>query len=273
MIRLEVVKGTSASWEIQGRTRLVAGVPQGFLVEDALSAKVWPGDDRATVLSPTAVWVDAASCVARVLVDGGQTTAVAPGSYRLLVLASRDGRSVAIAEAEFVVLPAPGSAAERPSYCTAEDLLNECGWIDQVADLGADQTGFAEQRADAREWFDGLLLAAYQGGGQSQAFEGVPTWGRSSLLSDPWLAGILAAGGLVLAGPRGRKAVKANVYHALAQVFRTKLAPGDKYAIYGDLYARKASKEAKTLIAEVDTNADGVADLALPLCVSNTRRG
>ena len=142
-----------------------------------------------------------------------------------------------------------------------------------VADLGADQTGFAEQRADAREWFDGLLLAAYQGGGQSQAFEGVPTWGRSSLLSDPWLAGILAAGGLVLAGPRGRKAVKANVYHALAQVFRTKLAPGDKYAIYGDLYARKASKEAKTLIAEVDTNADGVADLALPLCVSNTRRG
>jgi hypothetical protein len=273
MIELRVIKGTSASWEIQGRNRLSGTVPVAFDASVPISARAWPGDDQAVLLEPAAAWTDAPACKVRISVVDADTADVEPGVYRCQVVAELAGRAVPIAEAAFVVLAAPGTAVAPKVYCTAGDLHRECTWIGQFLNVGEDQAGFAEQRAEAREWFDDLILAGRPSTGYSQRFPGVLTWGRGGLLADPWLTAILAGGGLMLTGPRGRKAVRANAYYALSRILGTMIGPGDKLAAQGRLYAVRAANAVKSMVVELDADGDGVADLAVPLCVTYTLRG
>lgn len=274
MTELTVPAGAADEWILQGRTRLVRETPVGYLDSDVLACKAWPGDDRPAVFSPAVAWTDAPTCKFKLSVAEADTLAAGPGRLRLLTTATRDGRTFAVALAGLTITAAPGEALEPPSYCTAEDLRNQCSWIDQIADVAQDQTGFAQQRGEAREWLDGLILNHRPAaGGYFPNFPDVPTWGAVGLLEDPWLRAILDAGGLVLTGPRGRKAVRICACYALALIFRTKCAPDSKFAGFAAEFERRAQKLAKTAIVEIDTNGDGLADMPVPLCNAVMLRG
>lgn len=271
MNRLEIIRGASASWTFRGMPRVGASTPEGFGFADPIAAELWAGDDRATTFAPAVAWVDAEACTFRVSIVGAQSAQLEPSAgYQVYVYATAAGERIPLARAALTVQGSPGSADGPKVYCTTEDLEAACGWLPTLTNLAADQAGFARQRGEAREWLDALILAAYRPIGQSSHLYGGLGYG-GALQADPTMIAALAADGLVLTGPRGRKAVAACAAYAVHLVLR---GSGDKdLRADGAAFKRSARAKVANLIVDVDTNADGVVDVSLALGTSNTLRG
>jgi hypothetical protein len=164
------------------------------------------------------------------------------------------------------------------TYCTLKDMQSQCTWIQQYMDQDNDQTGFLEQRGLARNWFDRLLLASWPGARVTYIQEGWPSnYGQFTLISNPWLVAGLQQGFLMVPPlyqtQRGYEVAEVNATYAIALVLRSQMGPAsgiDKYAGY---WMRRAIAAASQCTAELDINGDGMADIAIPLSVTNTRRG
>lgn len=244
-----------------------------FLPSDTLACAMWKGDDQAAVASPAVAWT---ACPAYAITFApADTSGLADvGTYRVRVTVARGADTVEVLRDTIEVLPVPGSGGAYQVYCSFEDMSRECPWVGQFLDRDADQTGFLEQRAEAREWLDGLILAAYPGARVAYLQDGWPSnYGQFSLIANPWLKAQLDAGAVVQSGARGRHLARVAACYALALVFRAQAGPSDQLGKFAGYFMRRAHAEAANLTVELDINADGVSDLAIPLSLTNTRRG
>lgn len=272
-----------ATLQIPLRVVMADGVTPSvdFLPTDTLAVAIWPGDDRAPVSTPVAAWDPANGPPDySIQLAPADTLAVEPGTYKVRVTATRGPDSPEILRDTIEILAAPGVAVSRPVYCTFEDMTDVCSWIGQYLDTSEDQAGFLAQRAEAREWMDGLILKASPTG-----FAGVTSrqsyWTWSGGTSDPWagrglaadrkLAEYLAADYLVIAGPIGAPVVRACANYAVARVFGS--MPDPNLLRFAGLFMRKAQNEAATMVAELDINGDGTSEYAIVLSSTNTRYG
>jgi hypothetical protein len=249
----------------------------------------WPGDDRAALaLGGSSVAVeDAAAGRLRLDLAGSDTAGLAPGDYRLQLAIVAGGRSTRRDLGILRLTAAPGSAAGRPAYCTPDDLRRLAGsWLDDQAEHDADQAGFLEQRADARNWLDGLVQRHYRGG----------SWARQSTLDhlldggggagrwprrrdgrhDARLQAWLDADRLALDTPDGRRLVDACACWALARICDRQLGGGenDPWPARARRYRAQAEHLAAGSVAGIDTTepADGVADLVIDLGTADRLR-
>jgi hypothetical protein len=159
-------------------------------------------------------------------------------------------------------------------YCTLRDMQKECSWIQQYMDQGEDEAGFLEQRGEARTWFDGLILSSWPGARVTYIQDGWPSnYGQFTLIANPWLVAGLNAGYLMTSSQRGRQCVIANALYAIALVLRSQMGPTSGIEKYAGYFMRRAQAAAVMCIAELDINGDGLADIAVPLSMTNTRRG
>jgi hypothetical protein len=203
------------------------------------SAQVWAGDSTPTAWTPTATWIDAAEATLEIAWPGAATSAIEPGRYLLRVGLTSGGVTSWYPAGEVELLAAPGTTPARPVYSSATDLADAVPWLEQLQ-LGVDQAGFAERRAEAREWLDELIVSSW--------------WG------DPdWIRARLDAGGLVV-----RPWVKrACSIWAASRVLL--LQPGGKdgvsYRSIGEDLAASASLELRMHPAEVSDGSGGTIRL------------
>lgn len=271
MNKLQVFRGASADWTFEARPLLDSGGPAAFDAADAIAAKLWPGDSRPTILAPTAAWVDAPAGRFKASLSDAQTGSLPPGVYRLMVTASRAGKTATLAVAAVEILESPGDDSAPAVYCTAEDLEDQLGWVGQVLDLKTDSTGFMRQRKLAREWLDGLILGAYAGSRVDDHMAGF-VGAAGPLLPDPWLSGLLESGGLVLTGPSGRQLVRACASYALWLICNAQAA-GSEQMRKAAAGFRRESRRVAYCTAGIDTNGDGRPELAVWLGNVNVIEG
>jgi hypothetical protein len=276
-----IAKGSTKSFPMQ-----VTG-PDGspsvdFAATDSLVVTLWPGDDRSALITPTAEWDPVLGPPDYLIYFAPPDTAsLEPGTYRIRATATRGADSPEILRDTIEVLAIPAAAIAAPVYCTFSDMKRHCSWVGQYLDTDEDQFGFAEQRAMARDWMDNLILRAVPvaGGLNLVSRQNYWTWTSNAgsgyygtgLAVDQVIKGYLDAGALVLAGPNGSKVVRACACYALALVFGAQ--PDASARKDAGRYMAMAQSEASTLIAELDSNADGVSEYAFNLGTTNTRFG
>ena len=164
------------------------------------------------------------------------------------------------------------------TYCTLQDMQNECSWIEQYMDQEHNQSGFLQQRGLARQWFDRLILSSWPGARVTYIQDGWPSnYGQFTLISNPWLVAGLAQGFLmvppVYQTPRAYEAVNVNALYSIALVLRSQMGPTSGIDRYAGYYMRRAQAAAAQCTAELDINGSGFAAIAVPLSITNTRRG
>lgn len=169
----------------------------------AIACEVWPGGNLPVAVTLPASWL--ASPVGHVVVDTPQSamSLLTVGRWRARVRTTGDNREVAA----FLLAmdPGVGSGSLRPAYHTYEDMLREYPAIEKFASKLHDVTGFALTSAEARDWIDDRIA------------ERAARYGRCRVST---YADALAADGLVVDTPGGRRIVKAGVYKALSMILR-----------------------------------------------------
>jgi hypothetical protein len=264
---LEVEAGSAAAWSLTIHAEGTGLPVEGYDGTEALSADVWPGDDLPALFHPAVTWVDAAAAKIRIALAPSSTASLAGGRYQLRarVTPAGDGLPRALFRAWLDVRSTPGTGTARPVYGTADEMLRLAPWLTSLQ-AETDQSNFAEARADAREWLDGIILERWAGlyPGRSFARQDTFDWSTPGATVAPaWMRAALAADGLLV-----RPAVaRACACYAIAEACEPQLGKleGTSYQALGRRMRYQAEQLVRTLRAEVDTNADGLAEYAIDL--------
>lgn len=255
---IEVRQGTDWDRTITLRDEL-GDVITSYLGTDTLEAKVWPGDDQGVLFLPQAEWEGGDAGTGRVLVWGSRqdVSALTPGTYYLLITVTRADRTKEAYSSYFVVTPGPGLAAPLRAYCTIDDLRDEYEDVDSLQ-TRRNQAGFADVRAKTRKDVDSVVLSCYRG-------------------DRLWLRDILDGGGLV----KTTDVVKLATLWSLASILGAKLPDAATVAAgrssahqqAAARFERRANALAKSLVAEIDIDGDGIADITVNCAEVNSRVG
>jgi hypothetical protein len=177
-----------------------------FTGDETFAAEIWPGSDRAVVLTPAVSWAVVEDAAVRIDYTVEDLALLWPGRFLGRVLCNE--KPGLFAEFALKLASGPGLREARPVYHTFRDLKDEYPDIERLQSLLEDETGFADLSADARDWIDAEVLDA----GRSQ----VHCW----WLRRAGYADALAADGLDLATPGGRAIVRASVNKTIASIMR-----------------------------------------------------
>jgi hypothetical protein len=278
-----IARGTSRTFPLRVMAPDMVTPSTAFLPSDQLAARLWSGDDMPLMVTPAARWTNATPPDYELIfgpADIGPT--FEPGSYRVRVTATRGPNTVEIYRDSLEVTVTEGTGATRAVYCSYEDMARECGWIGQYLDEAEDQTGFVEQRAQAREWMDNLIMYAAPVSGMGQlisreswwswSYSGVDPRSGTGLALDRVLMGYLADNKLITTGPSGSKIKVACACYALALVLRSQVGLSTDQARFAGYFMRRAMSEASMVRVEIKINDDvETPQYAFTLGTTNTR--
>ncbi len=241
-----------------------------YLGSETLLAEVWPGGDRPAAFAAAASWVDATLGSIVVTLSAAQTAPMAEGRYkgRLILTDTALGPLEAYLWT-MDLRPAPGTGDPPKVYCDFTDLL-EYGrsWLRNLQ-TDDDDEGFTRQCGRARSWLDELLIGAWPGSYGGTDLGSTLGW-RQGQLPNPWLRQKLDAGGLIV-----RDLVKEICANkTLGFICQGQVGPGEKQQDYPRLaryYHREAAQLVRTLTAEIDSNGDGIPEIAINLGCGSMR--
>jgi hypothetical protein len=246
-----------------------------FTGSETFSAILSTGDDQAQTATLSAAWDTTISGnpstvsapTIKLTVPTSAISSLAAGIYFYQVIINPGTDNLEAARGRLQLRVASGSTATLPVYCSFADMTRIVPWVATLAS-DEDQTGFAEQRNSARVWFENILFAHDRGQADRAYFEGgwmTPVMGRSK-----WLVDQLAANKLML----NPDIVRANALYALGEILEDQIGSrdGTPYQALGDRYRAQAESIAKTVIAELDTNADGYGDYVIDCTLIKVRR-
>lgn len=265
---LEVVRGAALSKRLTLLDENDAAITT-YTGAATLAADCWRGDDQSALFHPSVAWLDAPAGTIAFTVDAADSSGLAPGVYSLLLWITAGGDPVSRPIGNLRVLPAPGSGTARPVYCTWDEVKRLAGsWAEKLQRADTDQTGFAEERADARQELEEKLHAAwrpdFQDGRVQTSYDDLYyPWSRLTQLKDPWLIAALEADQLLVTS-RIRDWCG---YHALSLICQRQINPAkdEGYAAAAAYYASKADSLAAMIVAEIDTDNDGQGDVPIRL--------
>ena len=249
-----VRQGDAASWVITVRDASGSAITSTYTGSETLAARVWPGDTLPVSFVPTCAWKVAASGTIDLSVSGAQTTSVSPGTYYLQIRITDGGSTYSAFDAQLAIEAAPGATATPSTYCTYAELLTY-GRFDLIeVPTDYDQAGFLVQRARARTWFEDLLYSHDRG--ISNSSQGWSIYSRigTGIGKNPWLKTALAANQLLVTDD----IKEANACYALSLILIGRPERAAEFRF-------RAGEIAKTVVAEIDTNADGLGDYTIDL--------
>ena len=269
-LQLSIPKGRSKDFS------LIVKLPDGttatgvFTTGYTLVATVWKGNDTAAIIHPTATWVDAPNGSLKLAFQDADTASLEFGVYDWCVDATFSGRTGRIAQGTILVTETAGTTAARPTYCELSDLLKYAPWINDIQ-YGNVVEGFADQRADAREWYDGVVLRCFRSpgfvgmyGAHSQA---IMSFGAGSRLGkSKWLTDALAANQLMVLP----EVKRLNAYYAIYLVCGQQINRGGSFASEKGRFYNLACSEIFASTAQLDTSGSGYYSVAIPLGVGKT---
>lgn len=288
MDTITVAQGRSLKFLVEIRDEADQPVRDSYTGIEPLALEIWPGGRRlAIALTASAVeWggtgrdgtvYTPADGIVTVRIDDADTTTLDVGSYNLATTLTDGGEPYDFYLAVLRITGRPGTLAAPPVYGGFEEMAREAVWIDDLQDLDVNQTGFADQRAAARKWFDGLIQAHYRGGsaGAGRYLAGTLGTRYRSGRQNQWLQDHLDADHLVLTGPSGESIVRACSLFSLANVLRSQIGEfkGTSYQALAAQFAGMAEALAATIVAEIDVNGDGQGDIEIALGTVDVLRG
>lgn len=267
----EVRQGGSIG--IQATLRDANGNPEtGYSGSEPLTTTVWPGGNRLISFSPTTTWDVPADATINIQITDAQTTGLDPGRYEGLTRLGTTGSLADVYEFTLDIWTYAGEVAAPPTYTTYNDLLKYGrDWLTNLQEQ-ADEAGFAEQQARARTWLEDILHAHYRVSSMAMVVGGSGLGPRISGLRSQYLTEQLAANHLMVTD----KVKEAVANRALAIICKGQVGIGDAAVAYARL-ARMYNSEAESIVscltAEIDTNGDGVGDIAIDCSSTNPMYG
>jgi hypothetical protein len=139
-----------------------------------LVAEAWAGDDRAVAFNPTVAWDEVGEGTITHTIDGDDTADVEPGTYRAMLSITQGAATTRREYGPIVLTAVPGSAVAGKVYCSQNDMLTIFPQLGKLQDIDADQTGFIEQRVEARRWVDRQVMSRARTALDSQARRHAP---------------------------------------------------------------------------------------------------
>jgi hypothetical protein len=233
----------------------------------ALTALVWPGDDRAAAFAPTAAWITPGEGRVDVVILSAQSSLLDEGEYRLLLTLDDAGEPVPAYLATIGAIAAAGSAVAPPAYARYADLLDVAPSLRTNADADT-QAGYAEDLGLAREWFDGLMQAHCTGGGMTRQMAALygTGWSPVSDLLQTWLDDDR----LVVTARIRRCCAKYAACQACKRLVTTD--PADAYRRLAQDYEVDALMDARAIVATLK-DAGGTILMRIDLSSNRTTRG
>lgn len=268
---LTIAKNTDGAWLVeayaddQGTTRSV------FDPADALEAIAWGGGDSDAAITLVPDWTDAATGRVRLTLGHAASAAASVGVYPLQVVATLAATSqrVRVLEAWLAVTESPGDSTALPTYGALQDLYDYGGgeWLHQLRRSDG-LANFASERARARSYLDAMILRKWR------PWSDVKVWSGSALSgpmdgTNPSLSDYLAAGALVV-DDDVRELVALKALELICRQ-RITLSEKDEMPRRASYYQSLARNKALRLVAQLDTNDDGVIEYAIPLGVVSIR--
>lgn len=269
MIKWDIPKGSGTKRTVT--CRKTDGTPITLSGSETFNCVYWSGEDRSSSGTLTYAHNTPASGKVDITVSAAITAALGVGEVYEWSLALSDA-SATYARGRFEILAGPGSAA-APSvaaYCSLGDVLEIAPWVRLVTVPESDQAGFIDKRVMARKWFDGVILANYRGStsyGFSDAygwFSG--SWRRRSSSPDRYISDQLEAGNLVV----DQAVISVCAKKTIGLIGRGQIGINNQYAVYGRVYDEEAEADCSAMTVMIDTDADGVGDIPIPLGSTNT---
>lgn len=145
-----LARGTSADFPVQLNNRVTGNPSSDFMTTDTLAVAVWAGDSTAVLATPSAVWVSATAARLLIVFNNATTATLPPGTYSMVVTATRGGRSGVVANLALKVTPGPGTDVTPLAFTSRSDLTLYAPWLDDLQSA-TDQANFAEQQAMATQ--------------------------------------------------------------------------------------------------------------------------
>lgn len=257
---------TDGSWEIDGQSVDSLGnstAATGALVSDGLEARVWQGDQTTSIFTPNTAWIDAPNFKLSLSITAAMTASLAPGIWPLEVAWLPGSQRVPVWGGWLELTDAPGSAAIPPTYSTYQHAIQYGGtWLKAlILEQGLGDMLWCLARA--RTWLDEIIIGHVR-----------RRVGRRDLLLDPSILAPTEAPNATIQGyldsnfllirPRTIEICS----HKAISLLCEKQFSGEKddpYLARAVYHQRRASDLIKTYRAEIDVNADGLADLVFHL--------
>lgn len=239
---------------------------------EPLTGKVWPGGERASVITLTPTWLTPASGLTTVAIPGSATS-ITPARYRVVTTVYDAGGAHDYYRGWLEILADPGSEVVTPSYCTISDLRDQAAWIDDLQ-AESDQAGFAKQLGKARKWLDDLIVSRFKyenallTPGQP-GYGAYSMFGRFDMPPSKWLRDQLDANLLMVR----EQTVELCALRALwlicsGQIGREADSP---YQSLARSFLRRADNLVKTYRAEIDLDGDGYPEITINCGQSSLR--
>jgi hypothetical protein len=275
LLTLQVAQGAARDWILQIHNATPDGPPWSvdnpspFRLTDLITTTLSAGQDQAPLLTLTPTWLDVVAATYTLSIDNAQSGAIVPSMYYATTAVARGGKSGEASRFRIQILSSAGTRLTGPVYCTFQQLVNYAAWIQDLQDTN-DMAGFLGQRVRARSWLDDVLVSRYRPGGgyllPGDPGSGAYYVGAGSLnTSTKWFRDILAANTGVDGGTAlicHDQVIEIVCSYAIYLICRDEVSRRDDnpYIKLGSGFYRSASSMVKTLIAEVDTNADGIGE-------------
>lgn len=271
---ISTVVGADDAW--QAVVRDATGAPVAFAGTETLAGRVWPGEGRPTLFAPGVSFVTPGAGLIRIEVAAVQTAALEPALYRMQVTVTSAGQTAVCWDGSLRLTAAPGTEAAPVSYASYSDVRALAPWVDRLQDPDTDAEGFADQRAEARRWFDTLLLKHFRGAGYSSLG---PNGYQMNNLGGPWRSGLtsdylrdLLAGGALMVRDEVVRCVASMAVSLICQRQVGQKGGGDYWRLAA-WYRHQAEEMAKTLSAEVDSDGDGRPNFTISIGATDTLLG
>lgn len=148
-------RGLDAVWTFTIRAVDPDVVTLAFAGTEALSGRVWAGEDGPPLADLTLAWVDAAAGLASATLPAAESD-LPPGTYNLLLTLEAGGQTFDLHSGLLRVLPAPGSDSPSfgPAYCTAEDMRRRAHRLEDGREPEFDRAAWDRAIDDASRWAD-----------------------------------------------------------------------------------------------------------------------
>jgi hypothetical protein len=255
-----------------GAGNAIAGQYQG---DEPLPVVVWEGSDLTPIAGVvSAAWQSGPSGL--VQVDVSPPSTMTPGYYRCRLSVTYNGNTGPFYFGWIKVEAIPGTASEPPTYGALQDLIDRAGeWLTRLMQSGSgDVTNFVRERATAREWLDDVITGnsrvfAYRFDLTYALYYGSFPFGPVEA-PDSVIAGYLASDYLQVV-PRTIECVSYKALAFVCEKRQTFDEAGEQYRQRAQWYHRKASNSLRRYRPTLDTNGDGIADIAFNLGVITFR--
>lgn len=237
-----------------------SGTPvAAFTGSDTLTVQIWGGGDGAALATPTATWISAPAGTILLVFTAANLSALEVQPYPVRVTVTSGASTYLAWQGWIDVKPAPASGTEPTTYSTFRDMLDYSGeWLKRLA-MGSTYSGFARERHRARSTLDDWILAHPIRDNRGRWALDVYSSQGPGPGPDPTIKGYLDDDYLIVTDK------VREICSRLAIAFVCADQNDDEYRSRAAAQYRHAVSLALGYVAQIDTDADGIAEIQIPL--------